>query len=89
MTPPRAASAVGLSLVAALLACGAEERPKAEPQPLVLPQPPTQNQAAQPSADELPVPEDFEAEAEREITRANLRAELDSIERELNGKPKR
>lgn len=90
MRPPRISlrlRAVG-GLVAALsccaaVACGSEERPKAEPQPLSVPGSPAKVSDAQPTADELPVPEDFEAEAEREITRDNARTELDAIEREL------
>ena len=70
----------------ALLACGTEERPKAEPQPRRLPNAVEAgaNNHPAPTADELPVPEDFEAEAEREITRDNLRAELDSLDREIS-----
>lgn len=74
-----------LALAGQIAACGSDERPKAEPQPLVLPS--ARQDAVQPSPDELPVPEDFEADAEREITRANLRSELDVIERELDAKP--
>jgi hypothetical protein len=73
------------------LGCGTEERPKAEPQPRRLPhttEAGDNNQPA-PTADEFPVPEDFEAEAEREITRDNLRSELDSLDREISAdKPK-
>jgi hypothetical protein len=69
-----------------LLACGTEARPKAEPQPRKLPhaaEAGTNNHPA-PTADELPVPEDFEAEAEREITRDNLRTKLDALDREIS-----
>ena len=82
----RGATRIGLSIAwLAVLACSTEERPKAEPQPRRLPhavEAGTNHPA--PTADELPVPEDFEAEAEREITRDNLRAELDSLEREIS-----
>jgi hypothetical protein len=77
---------IALSLTAlAWLACGTEERPKREPQPRILPYAVEAwaNHPA-PSADELPVPEDFEAEAEREITRDNLRSELDALDREIS-----
>jgi hypothetical protein len=67
------------------VACGSEERPKAEPQPLQVPShAPAKADVPPPTPDELPVPEDFEAEAERLITRANLRTQLDAIEREIN-----
>ena len=72
--------------VVALLACGGEERPKAEPAPLpAAAQPAAEPIAAppEPSAEELPVPEDFEPEAETKITAANYREELDRLEREI------
>jgi hypothetical protein len=69
----------------ALLGCGSEERPRAEPQPRTLPHAAESGASDHPvpTPDELPVPEDFEAEAERDITRDNLRAELDSLDREI------
>jgi hypothetical protein len=76
--------ALGMCLVGTLR-CASEERPRAEPQPLQTPQAAGKHpEVQQPTPDELPVPEDFEAEADREVTRSNLRAELDTIERELN-----
>ena len=74
-----------LLLCLAWVGCGTEERPRAEPQPRVLPHAAATRAADHPAptADELPVPEDFEAEAEREITRDNLRAELDALDREI------
>jgi hypothetical protein len=70
----------------ALLACGTEERPKTEPQPRRLPNAAEAgaNNHPAPTADELPVPEDFEAEAEGEITRENRRSELDALDREIS-----
>jgi len=73
------------------LGCGSGERPKAEPAPpaeppaVAAPSPPAESPPVelQPSSDELPVEEDFEAEAEQQISAENLRAELDAIEREL------
>lgn len=38
---------------------------------------------AEPAAEELPAPEDFEAEANEEITDENLEKELESMEKEL------
>jgi hypothetical protein len=37
-----------------------------------------------PTPEELPLPEDFEAEAARQITAANFRKQLDAIEHEMN-----
>jgi hypothetical protein len=37
-----------------------------------------------PTPDELPLPEDFEAEAARQITATNFRKQLDAIEHEMN-----
>jgi hypothetical protein len=83
----RLVTLISMSLTClALLGCGTEERPKAEPQPRRLPYAVEAgaNTHPAPTADELPVPEDFEAEAEREITRDNLRSELDSLDREIS-----
>jgi hypothetical protein len=71
-------------VVFGLLACGGDERPKAEPMPnLRSASAAKPADGPHPTTDELPVPEDFEAEAEREISRENLRAQLDAIEREI------
>jgi hypothetical protein len=37
----------------------------------------------EPTAEEVPVAEDFEPEAEQQISAENYRAELDALEREL------
>ena len=37
-----------------------------------------------PTPEELPLPEDFEAEAARQITATNFRKQLDAIEHEMN-----
>jgi hypothetical protein len=81
---------ITLAALIALLGCGEQERPKAEPAPLpppALPAPEPEPAAPrielEPNADELPVPEDFEPEAEAEITAANYREELDKLEREI------
>jgi hypothetical protein len=85
----------GVILVCALLAvaCSGEERPPAEPAPVVpaepappvAPAPPAEVPAGdlEPTAEEIPVREDFEAEVATQITAANYRAELDRLEKEI------
>jgi hypothetical protein len=82
----RRATLIPIAACLALLSCGTEERPKAEPQPRRLPHAADTDSSGHPAptADELPVPEDFEAEAEREITRDNLRSQLDALDREIS-----
>jgi hypothetical protein len=81
----------------ALAGCGNEERPRAEPSPEppaaaapanappaapavapIMPQP-----DLEPTADELPVSEDFDSEAEQQITEKNFREELAKLEKEI------
>jgi len=38
----------------------------------------------EPTAEEIPMPEDFRAQAVAEVTASTLKTELDSIEKELN-----
>jgi hypothetical protein len=78
-----------------VIGCSSGERPRAEPAPAAPPAtatatapsapPPAEPAPAelQPSSDELPIEEDFEAEAEQQISADNLHAELDAIEKEL------
>jgi hypothetical protein len=82
-----------LILVCALLAvaCSGQERPPAEPAPVVPAEPaPPPAPAAEvpagdlePTAEEIPVREDFEAEVATQITVANYRAELERLEKEV------
>ena len=77
------------------VACSNEERPRAEPSPApvappsVAPAPeapaaaPEAAADVEPSAAELPVSEDFEGEAEQQITAKNFRAELAKLEKEI------
>jgi hypothetical protein len=39
----------------------------------------------EPTADELPVQEDFQAEAEQQITASNLKSELDDLQKQIDG----
>ncbi len=75
------------------LACGDQPRPKVEPTPEPAAEPsatrPEQPAAAKPSdvpdpsAEELPLPQDFEAEVAAQITAANFRQQMERLEREL------
>ena len=72
-----------------LLACGNDERPPAEPAPVAPPPAakapePAAAEPQDPTADELPLQEDFEPEAEQQINDVNFKAELDAIEKEMD-----
>lgn len=63
----------------------APEQPSADATPPAAAPPPVA--AAAPPAvdvDSLPVEEEFEADAEKELTSANLNAKLDELEKEIN-----
>jgi cell division protein FtsN len=75
-------------------ACSGEERPPAEPaleapvpEPAAAEPEPAQPKTAaadlEPTPEEIPVREDFEADIEAQVTLANYRAELDKLEQEL------
>ena len=72
----------------AMLGCEKKETPPAEPPPAAAsPAPATTPAAAAEAvvdADSLPVEEQYEAEAEKEITADNLTAKLDELEKELS-----
>lgn len=74
-----------LMLVAALglglAACGEEE--PAEQTQTVEAEAPPEEVVAEPTAEEIPVAEDFAAEAEAQIDEDNYQAELERIEAEL------
>ena len=73
-------------LIAVAIAC--EQKPKNEPAPTATVQPARETLPAkvdpQPVAiEQPPVSEDFEEQATREITAANLDTELDKLEQEI------
>jgi hypothetical protein len=79
---------VPLAIVLFLAACEKQEPPPAETPP---PAPPPAVTTAAPAAtasaaaaSDLPTAEDFEEEAAKEITAANLDAQLDALEKEIN-----
>jgi hypothetical protein len=72
-----------------LIGCSNDERPPAEPAPAAAPvaakaAPAAPPETQDPTADELPLQEDFEPEAEQQITDGNFKAELDAIEKEMD-----
>lgn len=85
----RVGSATLIIAWGALLACGRQEEPP--PEPPSLPATPAQPEPVPapapvddlPSADVLPVPEDFEDEAVAQITEASYHAQLDALEKEV------
>jgi hypothetical protein len=71
-------------------ACKKEEPPAPAPAPEASPAPPaaeapqaTAAPAAAVDVENLPVEEDFEAEAEQQVTAANLNQKLDELEKEI------
>ncbi|MGD8859752.1 MAG: hypothetical protein PVI30_07060 [Myxococcales bacterium] len=86
--------AAALLGAAFMSACsGDKPEPQPEPPPVESPEeapaeeapaePEEQAEVAEPTAEQVPVPEDFEAAAESEITLDNYKAELDALEAEL------
>ena len=75
---------VSAALAFSLSAC--DKKPKSEPQSTTPPAATTVSQLAASNAlrdDEIATEEDFEDEAEREINLANLEAELEKLEKEI------
>jgi len=69
-------------------ACGDDPPPPlVEPEPERVPEAPVVTaapEAPEPTAEEIPIPEDFEEEAARDITANDLRAQLDTLEQEIS-----
>jgi len=87
----RSVLAVLVAVAFSLSACGKDASPEATPPaaPGAPPKPPagaTPDPPAEPTAEEIPVAEDFEQEAEAEVTADNYMAELDRIEQELDAR---
>jgi hypothetical protein len=78
------------ALALLLLACSDEPRPKAEPAPpeahapTPAPAPAPSVEQRDPTPEELPIAEDFEEQSLQQITEDNFKAELDTIEKELD-----
>jgi len=71
-----------IALAACLAACGDETTEPAATEPVATAPTPAPAPAA-PSAEEVPVPEDFAARAESEVNEQNFRDQLAGIETEL------
>jgi len=72
-----------------LLACGSEPAPPREPAPPAPPvaapvAPAAQEPEVEPTPEELPVADDFAAEAEQAIDAKSYKAELDILDKELS-----
>lgn len=84
--------AIAIGLLFALVACGSKARPEASPAPIEPAAPPPKAVAPPPepeaTAEQLPLEDDFTAQAEQEITAENYRAALDAIEREMKAPQK-
>jgi hypothetical protein len=81
--------AIALTLAPLLLSCGNEPRPPAEPAPEEAPTPPPPAPAPvverqDPTPEELPIAEDFEEESTQQISDDNFKAQLDTIEKEMD-----
>ncbi|MFZ5895681.1 MAG: hypothetical protein ACOY0T_31780 [Myxococcota bacterium] len=78
-------SALPCALLLCLAACEKKEQPAAEATPSVVPPPavPAPAPAAEIAESDLAVSEDFEDDAEKEISASNYKAELSSLEKEL------
>jgi hypothetical protein len=76
---------MGILLLAVVPAC--EQKPKTDPAPTPTIQPARETMPAktepQAAAEPVPVSEDFEEQAEREITTENLESELAKLENEI------
>ena len=75
---------VSSCFIAACGACSGDPKPAVEAEP---PHEPPSKAAktaiADPTPDEVPIPEDFEEEAAREVSEENLAAQLDALEQEI------
>jgi hypothetical protein len=88
----RAASRIGaialLLQIGMLGGCGdSPPPPEVEPEPESLPEEPVAEatpDVLEPTPDEIPIPEDFEEEAAKDISVSDLRAQLDALEQEIS-----
>jgi hypothetical protein len=67
----------------AALACAEDPPPPIEEEPQVPRPQPALAADPEPTPTEVPIPEDFAAEAERDISTSDLRAQLDALEQEI------
>jgi hypothetical protein len=88
----RALLTIAIAMLLPLSACGGKPRPEASPAPIEPAAPPPKPVAPPPepeaTAEQLPLEDDFAAQAEQEITSENYRAALDAIEKEMKAPQK-
>jgi hypothetical protein len=72
-----------LFALALLGACSDDPPPPVEAEPGPPERPAAPAPDVEPSAEELPIVEDFEDEAEKEVKRDDLSAQLDALEQEI------
>jgi len=76
-----------LALACALTACADDPPPPVEPEPVAPANAPSATrpsaQKIEPTPEQVPIPEDFEEQAEKEISTDNLNAQLDALEQEI------
>ena len=87
MKPLHLVLCIALSLFACTPEAEPVTQPEAPPAPAEEPQaeapPPVEEVPAEPTADDMPLPEDFEEEVATTITDQNYESELDKLEKEL------
>jgi hypothetical protein len=66
----------------------AEQAAPATPAPSEPAPMPAPRAEREPTPDELPVQEDFQAEADQQITASNLKTELDDLQKQIDGTAK-
>lgn len=71
------------AFICAALACDDDPPPAIEEEPPVARPQVVAPRDPEPTPSEVPIPEDFAAEAEREVTTSDLRAQLDALEQEI------
>jgi type IV secretory pathway VirB10-like protein len=91
--------AISISIAIAMVVSCKKDEPQAAPQPApsastasapsaVPPPPPAESAAANvppPDTDKLPTPDEQQGQARKAVSRANYKAQLDAVEKELNG----
>ena len=76
-----------LALACAFTACADDPPPPVEPEPIAPANAPSVTrpsaQKSEPTPEQVPIPEDFEEQAEKEVSTDNLNAQLDALEQEI------
>ena len=76
-----------LTLACALTACADDPPPAVEPEPIAPANAPSATRPSarkiDPTPEQVPIPEDFEEQAEKEVSTDDLNAQLDALEQEI------